>query len=476
MADKPKSKLQLDAEASVKRKAQELQDKARGKASDGLSAAALKIQEDKAKAELASANAKASTESKSTFVPLDIPFMDAATEASLIEANNQLAKKSIDIASRGMGLGGSDSSTYTIINGLGILGGLPKLPVNTDNQGYTFFTKPQLNLSYDNVITSRRMSAYADQRPENMANAIRCLLNPAGFIGADEPGQEVAYGVGLPESGEALDVRSNIVDDTNPFITVLSNTLMSFSGWPDLAPDVYTSNEGIAKEVVSYMDDRPYLYGPFDATATFANMEGDMLTHLLHCWIEYSCRVAEGSMLPFPINVMTNRIDYNTKVYRITLDRSRRHLQGIAATIAFPTAYPIGRSFDFNAEEKLNTEANQVSTQFRCVGAEYNDPILIIEFNKLVSRFNPKMKASISYAPTREDHDTSVSGATYLPQGRIGMPIPDPYLMVEITEAEKLLYNYKCYPFIAENNEFLWYTEAATYRNVQNYLKESLTI
>lgn len=386
----------------------------------------------------------------------DFNLFQEASLAALLKETDTLASKTIERVTRHSGYGAPYSSLYTIINGLNITGGKPNIPLNMDNHGHTFFTRPQLNLSYDNMISIRKMTAYADQRPDNMANAIRCMLQPAGFIQPRKKNQNVNYGVGDTKPNDLVDIRSDIVDDANCFIPLLSNTLMNFSGLPDIAPDTYTSKEGITKEQVTWFDDRPYQRNVFDITLNFVNCEGNVLTHLFQCWIWYGTMVAEATLLPFPINVMTNRIDYNTKIYRILLDKTRRYVQGVAATIAFPTAYPLGRNFDFNAEQKLNLDAKEVSVPFRCAGVEYDDYILIKEFNQLVARFNPHMRAHLKHAP----HGAKT------PSHRKHMPIPDPAKMVEITEGEKLLFNYQAYPFISESNEFLWYTPVATYNKL----------
>lgn len=371
-----------------------------------------------------------------------------------IKNTEELARATIDVSSRFSGLGGAGTSTFSIINGLSIYGGLPKIPSNTDNQGYTFFTRPQLNLSYNNCITSRRMAAYANQNPVGAANAIRCMLQPIGLMRQFK--RDSFNGSAQAKSGSDTDIRSQIVDDRSPFINLLSNTLMTINGFPDLAPDTYTSNEGIAKEVVSWVDDRPYQHGPFDITADFANMDGDMLTHFFHCWVEYETRVAEGSMVPFPINIMTNRIDYQTKIYRLTMDRTRKFVQNIATTIAYPTAVPLGAVFNFNLEERLATDVAKVSIQFRCVGVEYNDPIQIYEFNRLVSRFNPDMADPVD----RNEPIDSIRNKK----------------MIKINESEKLVLDYKCYPRISETNELEWWTPISTYNEILAVIKRARSL
>ena len=371
-----------------------------------------------------------------------------------IQASQDLANRTIDISSRSVGLGGSDVSTYTIIHGLSITGGIPKMPVNTDHQGFTFFTRPQLNLSYDNVINHRKMTAFADQRETNAANAIRCMLHPPGFTRSKKP---IVYtGIGINKAENILDVRSMVVDDKNPFIPILSNNLITINGFPDFAPDVYTSPEGITKEQQSWIDDRPYQHSAFSITANFQNMDGNLVLDLFECWTNYAAHVAQGSMTPFPINVMTNRIDYNTRIYRFKMDRTKKFIQGIASTIAFPTAAPLGATFNFNHEERLNMEGQQISIPFQCMGVEYNDPILVKEFNQLVARFNPEMYADV--------FDIS------------GIKRPDPLKMQLLKDEEKPIYSFKAYPFISETMELQWYVPIDEYVQYQEALRQVGTL
>ena len=344
----------------------------------------------------------------------------------------------VDISSRSTGLGGSGASTYTIFNGVNNQGGNPLLPPNVDNQGLTFFTRPCMNLSYNNTknirkfaglgLSSGDLTAASNEAgvKDNMGNVIRCTLMPVAF---DPDGK----------SG-----RSPIVDDKSPFIALLTNSLLTLSGWPDFAPDTYTSNEGISKEVVSWIDGKPNIYEAFDMTANFVNMEGDPITDLFHIWTEYGTRVLEGSMIPFPFNMAENRVDYQTRIFRLILDKSRKFVQNISSTIAYPTAAPIGAKFNYSNETPLTDEAGQVSVPFRCLGATYDDPILRTEFNRTVELTSPEMHVS-----NRET------------------------LMQKLSDTEKAMFNYKAYPYISDENELEWWVEKPVYDNVKKLLGAS---
>lgn len=102
-------------------------------------------------------------------------------------------------------------------------------------------------------------------------------------------------------------------------------------------------------------------------------------------------------MVPYPNNLVERRIDYQTRIYRVLLDPSRRYVQKIAACgAAFPVNSPLGNSFNFSNEGVYNQDNDQISIRFKAMGADYNDPITFQEFNAVVQIFNPDMKGDNS--------------------------------------------------------------------------------
>lgn len=78
---------------------------------------------------------------------------------------------------------------------------------NTDHQGLTLFTRPQLNLTYNNVLADRQLLPLLDEEPGSMYRAIRSMLDPR------------------------LALSSRLFDPKQAFITVLTNTLVNVSGF-----------------------------------------------------------------------------------------------------------------------------------------------------------------------------------------------------------------------------------------------------
>lgn len=344
----------------------------------------------------------------------------------------------ISLTNRVLGLGSGNSGSYSIFRGLNALGGIPALPHNTDDQGLVFLTKPALNLSYQNVIGIRKMVYLTDYNAYSMGNVIRCMLNPPFFDPHDSDNTDLSN-----------NTRSAIIDDKCAFLPI-SNLLLSMSAPPDIVADTYTSNEGYAKEQVSWIDGKPFINNVYDLSLTFANMEGDPLTTIFTTWVEYAQFICEGRMIPYPAFIIANEIDYQTRIWRLVLDRSKTFVQDIyACGAAFPTTSPIGGKFGFTRDQHINPEANQLQINFRCIGAMYNDPILITEFNNTVVTFNADMADNV-----RSANMTQIKGVDKL----TGFSL-------------KNLFNFRMYPYIASNMELQWYASNTDYNLIMNMIQ-----
>lgn len=287
------------------------------------------------------------------------------------------------------------------------------VPNNTDMQGLTFFTRPNLNLSYDNIAQVRNLTPLMSREVKTYQRAIRALLDYKGALnGQDSP----------------------LIDNELPFIALLSNSVVSCSGWPDLMANAYNTNEGMARETWMMNDKLIEHYGRFDLSVNFQNMLGDPITLLFFVWLMYMGAVYTGKMTPYPESLIENEIDYMTRIYRLVLDYSGTYVQKWAATgAAMPTSINIGSAFNFSRDTPFTDELAQISVPFACIGAMYNDPIVLDEFNKTVQTFNPKMASPQSYYK-------------------------------KITNEERKLFNFNGFPRInLISNELEWWVDKEVY-------------
>lgn len=323
---------------------------------------------------------------------------------------------------RNLGFSARDRTISNAFYGLNITGRNAPIPINTENHGFTFFTRPSMNMSYDNLVIDRVLSTMLSDNRRSVQRMARAYLDPrhpdANFANFECPG----------------------IDNQNPFIPLLSNNLISLASWPDFTLNTTTSQPGLYRESYSYVDDVPYNYENFDLTATFRNLSGDPITYFMLMWGWYMGLAYEGRLMPYPDIVLRNEIDYQTRIYRLVMDKTRTYITRIGACgAAFPMTAPIGNIFNFEgdgSETPFQTANDQISINFRCMGFIYYDPILIHDFNTLVEMFNINMR------PERRSQ-----------------------VMVKLRRRDWEYFNYSAYPYInAETMELEWWVRADLYQ------------
>lgn len=330
----------------------------------------------------------------------------------------------LSLISRASGNGDVYAAMQDLFRGINHRGTGNPIAPNADHYGLTFFTRPRLNLSYHNCLANRKLHPLleAQDTPEyvSMRRAIRAYLDTAANRGE------------LPDIEK---ISSPLVDPLSPFINLLSNSLLSLTGWPDVTLDTYTATEGLMRETYTIVDSAWRDYSAFPLTASFKNMASDPITLLFHVWCEYILSVRNAIMNPYPDAILYNEIDYSTRIYRLVLDASRTRVTKIAdCGAAIPVANPMGMHFNFDATNPINTDASQISLQFNCVGPEYADPVIVEEFNDLVKIFNPNMRNS--------DPNN--------PESRLIGEVNGEYFKVNPDQMSKM--NYKGYPRINPRN------------------------
>lgn len=278
------------------------------------------------------------------------------------------------------GFGSVKSGVSRSLYGVNFAGTPNSLPINRDHTGFTFFTKPLMNMTTDNLRQSRTLSGLLNTDETSVHRLIRASLD-AQVFNEDNRAANSSY-------------KSPFINPNSPFIPILSNNLLSMSGWSDYDVQTYTSASGNMREEFSFADGVVRDYRTWDMSCSFRNLDGNLITMLFFYWVLYIEAVAiTGECLPYPVMNLQHEIDYMTGIYRFTLDPSLTYITGFAKTIGFPVTCPIGNMFNFDSDKTYNDDSHQVSIQFRCHGAEYNDPIIVREFNRAVELMDPNFRA-----------------------------------------------------------------------------------
>lgn len=299
---------------------------------------------------------------------------------------------------------------------------------NKDNYGLTFFVRPQLNMQSDNLRNVRLFYSLLSESNVSIQRYVRCMLDPRIQTGYKFNGKSIPA------------LTCPLVDMNNAFIPVLSNNLLSISGWPDITVDTFTSKPGLYREVYSQVDGLTKNFEAFDLDATFRNTRGDPIIYMFFIWLHYMSNVFEGLMIPYLDFITENEIDYNTRIYRLVLDEQKTIVKKIAAVgVGYPISVPTGSFFDFNHEKPYNDQNREMSIRFKCLGVDYQDDILIKEFNDTVQIFNPGMRES-----------KLKSGS-----------------MVKLNKLIQGFFNNRGYPRIDPNtNELEWWVDKSLYNKV----------
>lgn len=323
------------------------------------------------------------------------------------------------------------------------------VPSNRDTVGFTFFVRPQLNLQGNNIRNIRAFYPLLNQERISIPTAIRCLLDPRlqyGYKGTK---------VFSPP------IQCPLVDPLNAFIPILTNNAITSTGWPDLVVPTFTSKEGLYGESYSQVDGTTNNYSTNDLDVTFRNTRGDPIVYLFYIWERYSSLVFEGKLLPYPDFIIENTIDYNTRIYRVTLDITKQEVRKIVATgVAFPVSNPLGQFFDYNVDRPYIEQTKEITIRLRCSGFEPFDPILVQEFNETVCIFNPSMRDGV-----RSDRRRSSSGWVETPKA-----------MVKLDQAAAGIFNHRGYPRINPDDYRLeWWVSKEFYaQRTGVFLKQNL--
>lgn len=328
----------------------------------------------------------------------------------LSEVMNQL-----DALARSRGRASVTESFAKTIRGLNILPMNPStLQRDNDTQGYVFFTRPSLNLSYDNLIKDRRTEIFLTDDLDTYPAMIRRQLD---FL-----------------IDRAANQKSSLSSPNNPFIPLLSNQLLNMAAWPDMVADHYVSKSGLYKESWGMYDGVHRIFNDWDLNCTFRSILGDPVTKMILLWVIYGLSVFAGDMTPRESYIFRNVIDYQTAIYRFVMTPDYRYIKDAAKTIGFPIGCSTGGKFSFNASDLYSTENDQISVPFKCFGMDFSDPIILREFNVTVLRCNRDFFPNIRTAKWRR-----------------------------LSPNEYSAFNHEALPYIDENTgEFQWWIRKST--------------
>lgn len=282
-----------------------------------------------------------------------------------------------------LGIGDLDIAIGSTLRNISIRSQTAFVPQNKEQTGLVLFTKPNFYLNDASCATDRMLSVLMTTNPSSYQAAIRAYLDPRGHR-EDQMDGSPPY------------VNCDLVDPDNVFIPLLTNTCLELTGWPDPVLDTSDSTPGRRQEVYGHTDGIFRIHGKYTLTGLFKNIPRDPVRQMLDVWCLYQSNVSRGKTFPRLDSIVSRRVNYHTRIWRLVLDETRTHLTRIGcAHGARPLVTDIGRVFDYSSERPFQENSlTNVTTQFACYGAEYNDPILIREFNLTSTWHLPELRSS----------------------------------------------------------------------------------
>ncbi len=257
----------------------------------------------------------------------------------------------------------------------------PVIEKDSDVIEKVFFVRPQFNMTASNLRNDREMTNLITTSSNSLQSYIRHTLDP-----------RLLYSTSKNEN-KAVPV---FMDNQNPFIPLLSNTLRTLSGFTDRTLPTYTSKTGVRGEQYTAPDGIFDFHGILELDCVFDKLKGNPVEKLMSTWARVMSLQVEGMMVPYLKEDIARTRNYDTRLYRINLDGTGTFVTSIAATgIAFPMVDNVGKDFDYE-RDKQRDRGNTTSFRFKAIGAIYGDPILIKEFNTTSAQFNRDIKSMLN--------------------------------------------------------------------------------
>ncbi len=320
------------------------------------------------------------------------------------------------------------------------------VPSNRDQQGYVFVVRPQLNMQKENLSNVRKLYPLLSNNPTSVDRYVRCTLDPRQQTGYSfntkpvSPANRKYYdSIGLyPNSVPGI--QCSLVDMRQCFIPLITNMVEKVTGWPESQVPTMSFEPGLFREKYALVDGMMENYDEYEIDFAFKGMKGNVLLYLLYIWTYYPTLLIGGQLARYPDYRSENRLDYTTRVWRLTMDESNETVSMLTASGAsFWVTTNVAPFADYDRGTAVLNPAKEFTIRCKCLGFQFFDPILVQEFNTTVTQFNPEMSDQF-----RDDD------------------------MIKVPKSWLSYFNFRGYPRINPSSmELEWYIDK-TYFNVRS--------
>ena len=243
-------------------------------------------------------------------------------------------------------------------------------PKNAVFSGYTFFTRPRLCLRDWNICHDRKLAPLMTLDTQSIDFAIRCLLDTRFAHENENAG------------------KTKLFDKMNPFNVPLCNAVRSVTGFNDPMLVTETTEGGFFSEDQTYVIGGDRMAKTYDINCMFRDYPGSPILAMIDFWTQYMAGLTDGSLQQYADAIDLNRMDYTVSIYRFLMDRTNRNIVRWAkCTGCYPVSTPSGVCFNLNESEFMIDAAASINVPFKANRIEYDDPVILKEFNMLVRRY-----------------------------------------------------------------------------------------
>jgi hypothetical protein len=251
--------------------------------------------------------------------------------------------------------------------------GLGSAPMNVENAGLTFITKPNFNMTTQSLRGDPILAMLDTMDPTSWMFGLRCLLDTT---------------FSRSTQAAAIAKLSPWFNDTSPFNVLMSNQMLSIEGFPDFGIETETTESGMYTEDMTLARGSDWGRRSYDLNLTFRDLQGGPLMAYFYYWLVSMALQMDGAIVAYPDDREANRLNYTVSIYRFKLSPDLRTISGwCKLTGCLPLNVPIGASFNIAPGDPVARGSGTFSIPFRVNNVRYNDPRHLAAFNTLVKRY-----------------------------------------------------------------------------------------
>ncbi len=293
------------------------------------------------------------------------------------------------------------------------------VPTNSMHRGFTFITRPRLNLTGANLHQHPLLTTLHNSNERSVSFMIRALLDtrlsrgtPLALDGAITPDQTVTDEVSEFATAAAI---SPLFDPSNPFFVPLMNGLVGISGFPDFVIEPETSQGDFHGGDMTYAKGSDFMNRSQELSLEFRDVGGSIILSCFYYWCMYIALQAKGEVMAYPDDIYERRLNYTVSIYRFITDLTGSQVLWWAkATGCFPRSAPVGALFNISQGEVDIASARNFTIPFTVNDVKVNDAGTLFDFNQLVERYQPYINKSDMFVAIGNGAEHNFAALPYL--------------------------------------------------------------